>query len=130
MKKIIQTIIDSIKTRKLLKQQYLNIKVLSNEKDFQQNLETYNLILIFNKKSSNWSLEKINERFNYYLMIGIPPIDLYMKFIIDYIKENQFTYMEMMKFAEKLNIIGNIAIEVFNIQNKVGINIESKGGFL
>ncbi|MCA4782125.1 MULTISPECIES: hypothetical protein [Empedobacter] len=130
MKKIIQTIIDSIKTRKLLKQQYLNIKVLSNEKDFQQNLETYNLILIFNKKSSNWSLEKINERFNYYLMIGIPSIDLYMKFIIDYIKENQFTYMEMMKFAEKLNIIGNIAIEVFNIQNKVKINIESKGGFL
>ncbi|MBY0066799.1 hypothetical protein [Empedobacter falsenii] len=126
MKKIIQSIIDSIKTRKLLKQQYLNIKVLSNEKDFHQNLDTYNMILIFNKKSSNWSLERINNKFNFLLELGTPPIDLYMKFIIQYVSLNQKHYLEIKKFCESLNKLGKAYSDAYKIFDNIKLIKNSK----
>ncbi|WP_313579841.1 hypothetical protein [Chishuiella sp.] len=128
MKKIIQIIIKSLNERKILKEQYLQIEILSNKIDFKTNLEIYNLILIFNRKSANWDLEKINKKFNFLLAKGTPTIDLYMKFIIQYESVNQKHYLELNKLCESFKNLGKIDIDFSQIHKN--IQIKSNKGFL
>ncbi|STD53070.1 hypothetical protein [Empedobacter falsenii] len=92
---MIKKIIQLIKERKLLNQQYLEIKFLSSPKDFNQNLEIYNLIKIYNRRTYKWSIIDVNYLFNNLLKRSLNSTDLYMTFIFKYEKENQGEILQL-----------------------------------
>ncbi|WP_312066865.1 hypothetical protein [Empedobacter sp.] len=111
---MIKKIIQLIKERKLLNQQYLEIKFLSSPKDFNQNLKIYNLIKIYNRRTYKWSIIDVNYLFNNLLKRGINSTDLYMTFIFKYEKENQG---EILQIKNLLQVIRNTKYDYSSIHD-------------
>lgn len=111
---MIKKIIQLIKERKLLNQQYLEIKFLSSPKDFNQNLEIYNLIKIYNRRTYKWSIIDVNYLFNNLLKRDLNSTDLYMTFIFKYEKENQG---EILQIKNLLQVIRNTKYDYSSIHD-------------
>jgi len=111
---MIKKIIQLIKERKLLNQQYLEIKFLSSPKDFNQNLEIYNLIKIYNRRTYKWSIIDVNYLFNNLLKRSLNSTDLYMTFIFKYEKENQG---EILQIKNLLQVIRNTKYDYSSIHD-------------
>ena len=111
---MIKKIIQLIKERKLLNQQYLEIKFLSSPKDFNQNLKIYNLIKIYNRRTYKWSIIDVNYLFNNLLKRGLNSTDLYMTFIFKYEKENQG---EILQIKNLLQVIRNTKYDYSSIHD-------------
>ncbi|WP_313096777.1 hypothetical protein [Empedobacter sp.] len=111
---MIKKIIQLIKERKLLNQQYLEIKFLSSPKDFNQNLKIYNLIKIYNRRTYKWSIIDVNYLFNNLLKRSLNSTDLYMTFIFKYEKENQG---EILQIKNLLQVIRNTKYDYSSIHD-------------
>ena len=111
---MIKKIIQLIKERKLLNQQYWEIKFLSSPKDFNQNLKIYNLIKIYNRRTYKWSIIDVNYLFNNLLKRGLNSTDLYMTFIFKYEKENQG---EILQIKNLLQVIRNTKYDYSSIHD-------------
>ena len=111
---MINKIIQLIKERKLLNQQYLEIKFLSSPKDFNQNLKIYNLIKIYNRRTYKWSIIDVNYLFNNLLKRSLNSTDLYMTFIFKYEKENQG---EILQIKNLLQVIRNTKYDYSSIHD-------------
>ncbi|RRT94188.1 hypothetical protein [Empedobacter falsenii] len=111
---MIKKIIQLIKERKLLNQQYWEIKFLSSPKDFNKNLEIYNLIKIYNRRTYKWSIIDVNYLFNNLLKRSLNSTDLYMTFIFKYEKENQG---EILQIKNLLQVIRNTKYDYSSIHD-------------